>query len=64
MHPPGYYREQAERARRLAGLAHQSGMIEMLERMAEEFEDIACDLETGVVDVRHRELLPQLGRER
>jgi hypothetical protein len=35
MHPPGYYREQAERARRLAGLTHQSEMTEMLERMAE-----------------------------
>ena len=52
MHPPGYYREQAEHARR------------MLERMAEDFEDIACDLETGAVDMRHPELLPQLRRER
>ena len=64
MHPPAYYREQADHARRLAGLAHQSEMIETLERMAEDFEDIACDLETGAIDVRHPELLPQLRRER
>ena len=64
MHPPGYYRGQAERARRLAGLTHQSEMTEMLERVAEDFEDIASDLETGAVDVRHPELLPQLRRER
>jgi len=63
MDPPRYYREQAEHARRLVGLTHQSEMIEMLERMAEEFEDIASDLETGAVDVRHPELLPQLRRD-
>jgi hypothetical protein len=63
MDPPRYYREQAEHARRLAGLTHQSEMIEMLERMAEDFEDIARDLETGAGDVRHPELLPQLHRD-
>jgi hypothetical protein len=57
MDPPDYYRAQAEHARRLAGLTHQSEMIEMLERMAEDFDAIACDLETGAVDVRHPELL-------
>jgi hypothetical protein len=64
MHPPNYYREQARHARRLAGLMHQSDMTEMLHRMAQDFEDIACDLESGAVDVRHPELLPQLSRER
>lgn len=64
MHPPDYYRKQAERARHLAGLTHQSEMTETLERMAQDFEDIACDLENGAVDVRHPELLPQLRRDR
>ena len=64
MHPPSYYREQAEHARRMAGLMHQSDVTEMLHRMAEDYEDIAYDLETGAVDVRHPELLPQLGRDR
>jgi exodeoxyribonuclease-3 len=48
---------------RLAGLTHQSEMTEMLERVAEDFEDMPCDLETGAVDVRHPELLPQLRRD-
>jgi hypothetical protein len=64
MHPPGYYREQAERARRIARLMHQPGINDALQRMAQDFEDIACDLETGAVDVRHPELLPQLRRDR
>jgi hypothetical protein len=64
MHPPRYYREQAEHARRLANLTHQPEMSEMLQRMAEDFEDIADDLEAGAVDVRHPELLPQLRRDR
>jgi len=32
--------------------------------MAQDFEDIACDLENGAVDGRHPELLPQLRRDR
>jgi hypothetical protein len=64
MHSPNYYRDQAGHARRLAGLMHQPDMTEMVHRMAQDFEDIACDLETGAVDVRHPELLPQLGRDR
>ena len=64
MHPPSYYREQAEHARRLASLAHQPEMMAMLQRMAEEFEDIAYDLETGAVDVGHPELLPQRSGDR
>jgi hypothetical protein len=64
MHPASYYREQAAHARRMAGLMHQPDINEMLERMAQDFEDIASDLETGAVEVRHPELLPQLRRER
>jgi hypothetical protein len=64
MYPPAYYRKQAEHARRLASLTHQPEMTEMLHRMAEDFDDIAYDLETGAVDVRHPELLPQLRRDR
>src|SRR5438270_673591 len=48
MHPASYYREQAAHARRMAGLMHQRDINEMLRRMAQDFEDIACDLETGV----------------
>jgi hypothetical protein len=64
MHPPNYYREQAEHARRMARLMHKPDITEMLLRMAQDFEDVAYDLETGAVDVRHPELLPQLSRDR
>jgi hypothetical protein len=64
MHPPRYYREQAARARRMARLMHQPDLNETLRRMAEDFDDVAYDLETGAVDVRHPELLPQLRRDR
>jgi hypothetical protein len=39
-------------------------MTEMLHRMAQEFDDIACDLENGAVDARHPEVMPQRGRDR
>jgi hypothetical protein len=55
---------EKEHALRLASLMHQFDMTEMLHRMAQDFEDIACDLENGAVDVRHPELLPQRGRGR
>jgi hypothetical protein len=64
MYPPSYYRGQAEHARQLARLMHQPEMTEMLHRMAQDFEDTACDLENGAVEVRHPELLPQLRRDR
>jgi hypothetical protein len=58
------YREQAEHARRVARLMHQSDVTETLLRMAQDFEDVAYDLETGAVDVRHPELLPQRSGDR
>jgi hypothetical protein len=64
MQPPRYYREQAQHARRLAGMVHQPDVEETLCRMAEDFDDIAHDLETGAVDIRHPELLPQLSKDR
>ena len=43
MHPASYYREQAERARRMARLMHQPDIAETLLRMVQDFEDIAYD---------------------
>jgi hypothetical protein len=48
----------------MARLTHQPDLTETLQRMAQDFEDIAYDLETGAVDVRHPELLPQRSRDR
>ena len=57
MHPARYYREQAERARRLASMTHQSEPKDELHRMAGDFDDIAHDLEVGAVDLGPRELM-------
>jgi hypothetical protein len=64
MHPPSYYRDQAKHARRMARQMHQPDVTQTLLRMAQDFEDIAYDLETGAVDVRHLELLPQRSGDR
>ena len=53
-----YYREQAARARRLAG--HGRGDIyDMLLRVALDFDDIAEDLKRNAIEIRHPERLPQ-----
>ena len=61
MHRAQYHREQAERARRLArhvtGAAHDT-----LRQLAQDFDDIAEDLENGAVEIRHPELLSQRRR--
>lgn len=62
MHRPEHYREQAQRARRLASMAHQPELSETLRRVAQDFDDVAYDLETGAVEIRHPEMLPQRHR--
>lgn len=57
-----YYREQAARARRLAGAVADREMQEQLRRIAVDYDDIATDLENGAIEVRHPELMPQLRR--
>jgi hypothetical protein len=54
-----YYRAQAERARRLAHSLTNCEVEALLERVAQDYEDIAVDLENGAVEVRHPELMPQ-----
>jgi hypothetical protein len=58
MNDSAYYRDQADRARRLASRA--LGEIgDTLSRVAWDFDDIAEDLETGAVEIRHPERMPQ-----
>jgi hypothetical protein len=54
----GYYREQSERARRLA-LQLAGDVRDLLLRLAQDFDDIAEDLEKGAVEIRHPERMPQ-----
>lgn len=59
---PGYYRRQAERARRLANSQTNPEVQDILRRVAQDYDEIADDIEGGVVEVRHPELLPQRSR--
>jgi hypothetical protein len=58
-----YYREQAARARRFAGsVANQPEITRQLHDVAQDFEEIAADLDSGAVGVRHPDLLSQKQR--
>jgi hypothetical protein len=59
-----YYRGQAERARRLGrSINHSEARVE-LERMGRDYDDIADDLESGAIEIRHPEMIPQRHRSR
>jgi len=52
-----YYREQADHIRRLAEMAWQGDLQDVLRGLAADYEEIAEDLEAGVTGIRHPELL-------
>ena len=58
MHEISYYREQAERAKRLS-YRTTDRVSEALASAARDFADIADDLERGAAEVRHPELATQ-----
>lgn len=57
------YGEQADRACRLARTQtqHETKAL-LLQRVAQDYDDIAKDLESGAVEIRHSEILPQRNR--
>jgi hypothetical protein len=57
MHDPFYYREQAHRARRLASEVTNAQDAARLNRAAQEFDEMAEDLESGAKEFRHPDLL-------
>jgi hypothetical protein len=54
-----YYREEAARARRLANSINHLEARDALLKMAKDYDEMAADLETGAVAIRHPELMPQ-----
>jgi len=58
MEDAAYYRDQAARARRLAR-GGRTDVEEMLSRVAQDYDDLAEDLENGAIEIRHPELMPQ-----
>ncbi|HWE76611.1 MAG TPA: hypothetical protein VG328_25830 [Stellaceae bacterium] len=59
-----YYQEQAERAERLASLVTDKAVETELHKIAEDYRDIALDLQNGAIEIRHPELMPQRRHKR
>jgi hypothetical protein len=51
------YCERAEHLRRLAEMTWQRGLEGVVRSLAQDYEEIAEDLEAGATEVRHPELL-------
>ena len=62
MQPASYYRDQAQRARRLARSATNRDIEALLHRVAQDYDDVAEDLENGAVEIRRPQLMPQQRR--
>ena len=62
MQDASYYREQAQRVRRLASVPSDRETQDTLLQMAQDYADIAEDLESGAIEIRHPELMPQSRR--
>jgi hypothetical protein len=58
MEDAAYYRAQAARARRMAR-GQRPDIEQALRQIADDYDDIAVDLESGAIEVRHPELMPQ-----
>jgi len=54
-----YYRSQAEMAQRLAEQINSPEAAASLLKMAQDYRDIAEDLENGAIEIRHAERMPQ-----
>ncbi len=54
-----YYRKQAARAIRLRDGLTTPDVVELLTRLARDYEDIAIDLDRGAIAIVHPERLPQ-----
>jgi hypothetical protein len=52
-----HYRHEADHARRLAEVTWQPDLEEMLRHLAQDFDEIADDIESGATEMRHPELL-------
>lgn len=62
MNRASYYRDQADRARRLAREQTHHETKALLLRVAQDYDDIAEDVENGAVEILHPEMLPQRNR--
>jgi hypothetical protein len=59
MQSASYYVEQARKAERLSVQVTDNRASAELQRMAQDYRDIAQDLENGAIEIRHPERMPQ-----
>ena len=59
MHRASYYRDQAERARRLARAQTQHETRAVLLGVAQDYDELAEDLEDEATEIRHPELMAE-----
>jgi hypothetical protein len=59
-----YYREQADHVRRLAERTWQDDLEALLRRVAQDYEEIAEDLEAGATGVRYPKPLGEKASDR
>ena len=52
-----HYRDEANHARQLADATWQPDLEDMLRHLAKDYDEIAEDIETGAIEIRHAELL-------
>jgi hypothetical protein len=53
-----HYRRQGDHARELAKATLQPNLEEMLRHLAQDFDEIADDIDSGATEARNPELLP------
>jgi hypothetical protein len=54
-----YYRRLAAQAQRIALLSTDREVTNLLKKLTVDYNDIAEDLERGLIEIKHPELLPQ-----
>ena len=59
MMPSRYYRDKAREARRLMGTVTREEVADLLQCIARDYDELAIDLEDGLIEILHPELLPQ-----
>jgi len=64
MQSVSYYLEQSEKVERLSGLITDKLAKDGLTKMAQDYGDIAEDLQSGAIEIRDREQMPQLVHQR
>ena len=52
-----HYRDQANHARHLADATWQPNLEDLLRRLAKDYDEVAENIETGAIEIRHAELL-------